>query len=156
MRGALLVLASVSTVSLACATTSPASDPDAGGDGGIGVWSYDGPQSACSTGPIPENEVISPLPRLPEGTVNAPECVARCGFVKELLGHYGLVWTTDALPRGVCEHDGEVCSMGAVRSEVCADGSKIVCRCEERTWRCYHGAKGRSACSCPDPDAAAP
>jgi hypothetical protein len=119
-------------------------------------WSYDGPRSACSTGTPDPNPTFD---NLPTGAVHAPECIARCGVGQESFGHYGVVWTVDALPRGACEHDGEVCQMNAVRTRDCEDGRKIACsltgyacRCEDDTWHCYQGPVGASACVCTLPD----
>jgi hypothetical protein len=87
-----------------------------------------------------------------------PECVPRCGEGKETLGTYGAVFSRDALPRGACEYDGEVCAMTAVRTRKCDDGrtaacslTGYACRCESGTWRCYSGPVGASACTCAPP-----
>lgn len=132
------------------ATASCESDDD---------WSYDGPRSGCSTGTPSSNQTF---PSLTETARQLPECIPRCGVTKETFGYYGTVWTIDALPRGACQYGGETCSMTAVRTLACDDGTKSSCsltgywcRCEESAWRCYQGAVGASACTCPPRDAGA-
>lgn len=130
----------------ACTTTSRESHE----------WTYDGPQSSCSTGPAyPFDTTFPPLD--PKVTVRAPGCVARCGAVLEPHDYYGTPWSIDALPSGACTHDGEICQVerGAVRTRTCDDGRKVACsltpyacRCEGGTWRCYQGPQGASACVC--------
>lgn len=122
-------------------------------------WSYDGPRSACSTG-VAHDDLNASFPQAPldQRWSDAPECVARCGEQKKSVGHYGITWTVSALPSGSCSYDGEVCSMGAVRTRECPDGRTVACsltgyacRCEDGNWRCYSGPQGASACLCSVP-----
>ncbi|MBX3208302.1 MAG: hypothetical protein KF764_24865 [Labilithrix sp.] len=133
-------------VLVACSSSEDASD-----------GAYDGPRSACSTGPA--YGLGTEFPELEQGSANgAPECVPRCGEQKGSFAPYGVVLPVSALPSGACAYDGEVCGSSAVRTLECPDGRTIACsltpyacRCEGGDWKCYAGVQGASACVCTGP-----
>jgi hypothetical protein len=124
--------------------------------GGGGSDPYSGPRSGCSNGPAYDRGTAFP-PLDPNAEARGlPECVARCEAPgKASYAPYGTVHSVAALPSGSCAYDGEACSMGAVRTLDCPDGTTVACsltsyacRCEGGTWRCSSGPPGASACTC--------
>lgn len=117
---------------------------------------YNGPRSACSTGPAETR--AGDLPAGPSQSVQ-PTCVERCGSHPQLAwnGMTNRSVSIAAVPSGACSAEAEACSMVAI--EPCCPGADFgraylfECRCTAGRWSCTSALAGGNACVCGDPHA---
>ena len=104
-------------------------------------------RSPCSTGAPYETTADLPFVDGGDGAAE-PTCIPRCGAVR---GSPDPVFDIDALPRGKCEVEGEVCRLGA--REKCPPPNtsrgpltSFRCWCADGAWACGVLARGAGGC----------